>query len=277
LHLFVSRWTSRKRRISTIAAAVTALTAVGVAYGVSRFEVVPDEFDPGHSFLVQAAWLGGIGCPTNQRAGQVFQPPAFATTAPAVITDTACPTGDPDDEHVEGLLLAKTGPTANNAAAFAVIRNPPRTITELGWDIRKPGADTSFGARGSHCGAGAPRWNITTRDGRTFFIGCNSPPATTQTPGQGFIRMRWGAGTLAFPAGPGAQVALSTLDVRRLSIVFDEGYDTGPDNFGLAVLDNIDVNTVLVGQGPTDADNQPNGDNDDDNGDDEHGDDEHDD
>jgi hypothetical protein len=33
--------------------------------------------------------------------------------------------------------------------------------------------------------------------------------------------------------------------------VFDEGYDIGPDNFGLAVLDNIDVNGVLVGQGPS--------------------------
>jgi len=29
--------------------------------------------------------------------------------------------------------------------------------------------------------------------------------------------------------------------------VFDEGQDTGPDNFGLAVLDNIDVNGMLVG------------------------------
>ena len=33
-------------------------------------------------------------------------------------------------------------------------------------------------------------------------------------------------------------------------IVFDEGQDTGPDDFGLAVLDNIDVNKHLIGQGP---------------------------
>jgi hypothetical protein len=37
--------------------------------------------------------------------------------------------------------------------------------------------------------------------------------------------------------------------VNDISIVFDEGQDTGPDNFGLAVLDNIDVNGTLVGQG----------------------------
>jgi len=40
-----------------------------------------------------------------------------------------------------------------------------------------------------------------------------------------------------------------------ISIVFDEGQDASgaPDTFGLAVLDNIDVNGTLVGRGPTDA------------------------
>lgn len=238
MHRFASRWAVRKHRIAALAAAVTALTAAGVAYAAVHFEVVPNEFDPGRSSLVQATWLGGVGCPT----------------APESITDPACTTGDPNDKRVEGLLLAKTGPTANNASAFAVLTNPPATITELGWDIRKPGTDLSVGPRGSHCGAGAPRWNITTSDGRLFFIGCNSPPATTQTPGQAFVRMRWGAGTLAFPqAATDVPTALGSLDVRSLAIVFDEGSDTGPDNFGLAILDNIDVNTVLVGEGSTDA------------------------
>ena len=41
-----------------------------------------------------------------------------------------------------------------------------------------------------------------------------------------------------------------TAPVKSIAIVFDEGQDTGPDNFGLAILDNIDVNGVLVGQGP---------------------------
>jgi hypothetical protein len=40
--------------------------------------------------------------------------------------------------------------------------------------------------------------------------------------------------------------------VQSISIVFDEGQDAsgGPDSSGLAVLDNIDVNMVLVGRGP---------------------------
>jgi hypothetical protein len=53
---------------------------------------------------------------------------------------------------------------------------------------------------------------------------------------------------MAFNAS-GALVDITSVRVRRLSIVFDEGQDTGPDNFGLAVLDNIDVNGKLVGQG----------------------------
>lgn len=237
------------KRRHVVAIAVTAFLAVSAVAFAAITAVVPREFDPGRSSLVQAEWLSGIGCPTNQRAGQVFQPPSFSTTAPQIITDPACPTGDSSDRRVEGLLLAKTGPQANNASAVADVRNPPGTITELGWDIRKPGVDTSAGPRGSHCGAGAPRWNITTSSGALYFIGCNSPPAT-QTPGDGFIRMRWGAGTLAFAAA-GGTAPLSSLSVRRLSIVMDESNDAlgGPDNFGLTVLDNIDVNGVLVGGG----------------------------
>jgi hypothetical protein len=39
--------------------------------------------------------------------------------------------------------------------------------------------------------------------------------------------------------------------VKSIQIVFDEGTDAagGTDQFGLAVLDNIDVDGVLVGHG----------------------------
>jgi len=41
--------------------------------------------------------------------------------------------------------------------------------------------------------------------------------------------------------------------VTRIVIVFDEGTDTGPDFFGAAILDNIDVNGTLVGEGSVTA------------------------
>ena len=243
---------------------VLALSAAAVYAAVKRFEVKPDEFDPGRTHLVQGAWLAGIGCPTEATtsASPGVEGPAF--------TDPACATADTEDKSVEGLLLAKTGPTSNVAAAVAQIENVNgQPLTELGWDIRKPGPDLAAGPRGSHCGAGAPRWNITARNPATgaegsFFIGCNSPPAVPQVPGTGFVRMRWGGSVplLAFPAGANPPCVptdagvcdISGFEIRSLSIVFDEGYDTPPDNFGLAILDNIDVNGVLVGKGPTDSD-----------------------
>jgi len=152
-------------------------------------------------------------------------------------------------------------------------------VTELGYDIRKPGPDGAAdpgggaaGPRGSHCGAGAPRFNVTTQDGKTYFIGCNSPPATTELKGQGWTRLRWGgsAPLSAYSASTGLLTDISGMKVKEIDIVFDEGQDTGPDNFGLAVIDNIDVNGTLVGHGPnthdSGGDNGDNGDND--NGDD---------
>ncbi len=43
--------------------------------------------------------------------------------------------------------------------------------------------------------------------------------------------------------------------VTRIVIVFDEGQDPsgGPDQFGAAILDNIDVNGTLVGHGAVNA------------------------
>ena len=35
---------------------------------------------------------------------------------------------------------------------------------------------------------------------------------------------------------------------ETIDIVFDEGTDTGPDYFGIAILDNIMVNGVSVGR-----------------------------
>jgi hypothetical protein len=217
------------------------LIAAGAAYagGRGHISVKPREFDPFGTPLVTADWIKGIGCPKDARtAGATAPGPAYS--------DPACANGNtPRDRKVYGLLLSKTGPTTNFASAQAIVKKAPRRITELGWDIRKPGPELAAGLRGSHCGAGAPRWNITTTSGQTVFIGCISPPATTQTPGVGYVRMRWGASTPVTVGGTAS--TLGALEVKELKIVFDEGYDSGPSNFGLAVLDNIDVNGKLAG------------------------------
>ncbi len=140
----------------------------------------------------------------------------------------------------------KTGPTNNNAAAVAELKNVKGiTVTELGYDLRKPGANQND-PRGSHCGAGAPRFNVETTTSN-YFIGCNSPPPVA-TPGVGYMRLRWGGTTPLLGFNSAGVLAPVTGTVKSISIIFDEGYDTGPDNFGLAVLDNIDVNGTLVGR-----------------------------
>jgi hypothetical protein len=245
----------RVRLIVAVIAGVLGVAAV--AYAAAQFrEANPFTFDPAHTHLVQSGWLEGIGCPTGAKV--------FDGSSTSTYTDPACPTGDSRDKVNEGLLLVKTGPTPNVASAGAVLKDVKgTTLTELGYDIRKPGVATD--ARGSHCGAGAPRFNITTKDGRTFFLGCNSPPAPVQTPGNGWLRLRWGgAGLAGFNAQTGALTPLAGLEVKSISIVFDEGQDTGPDNFGAAVLDNIDVNGQLVGQGagPKEGHHGDNGDDD---------------
>ena len=82
------------------------------------FQVKPQEFDPAKTGLVQAAWLDGTGCPTHATIAL----PNSDFTAPdgsAPYDDTGCPTGDSKDQHFEGLLLAKTGPSGNFASAGA--------------------------------------------------------------------------------------------------------------------------------------------------------------
>lgn len=240
---------------SLLAFAAAFLTAGGALLPVAHaaeFTVVPFEFDPGKSGVVASGWRNGIGCPT---AATTFvddpATPAF-DPQPTPFADPGCPTGDAQDtKSHEGLMLAKTGPTANFASAGADLKGVKGTVlTELGYDIRKPGTGGAAGPSGSHCGAGAPRFNVIIGDA-TFFIGCNSPPGVVTASSDGWIRLRWGGAVPLLAFGPAGLTDITGMAVDAIQIIFDEGQDTGPDNFGLAVLDNIDVNGALVGRGPT--------------------------
>jgi hypothetical protein len=82
-------------------------------------QVKPQEFDPDHTYLVQAAWLSGTGCPAS----------------------LGCLPGDQDrnDQRNEGLLLVKTGPTSTNASAIAELKKVRGvTVTELGYASASP-------------------------------------------------------------------------------------------------------------------------------------------
>jgi hypothetical protein len=235
---------------------VFGLVAFSLASTVQAgsFKVEPFLFDPAKSKLVSSEWEKGAGCPTGVIASVFESTPPFNLIPGISITDPACLTGDSKDKMVEGLVLIKTGPTFNNASAGAELKGVKgTTLTELGYDIRKIGPLASDD-RGSHCGAGAPRFNVVIA-GTEYFIGCNSPPASSADTGTGWVRLRWGGPLLAYQNGV-TLMDISGQVVDSISIVFDEGQDAsgGPDQFGLAVLDNIDVNGRLVGRGPSDDD-----------------------
>jgi hypothetical protein len=266
------------KRLAILIALTVLIASVPAkpAIASNGFSVVPSVFDPHGTHLVAAEWEGGIGCPTNATVVP-FAPPNYNTLGPPYsYTDPACTTGDPSDKRNEGLLLVKTGPTNDDAAGGATLLGVKGTVlSELGYDIRKPGLGTPVvvfapvvtltgdqnDPRGSHCGSGAPRFNIVIKEdpGAIYFLGCNSPPPDMDTSGNGWQRLRWG-GTVPLMAYKNGLVltAISGATVDSIEIVFDEGQDPpgGPDSFGLAVLDNIDVNAKLVGTGPEENENK---------------------
>ncbi len=208
-----------------------------------NFGVHPFEFDPAQTKLVSAQWVNGAGCPTGA-TGFIDDPLTLFVfdPIPTPVTDPACLTGDAQDNNNKGLVLFKTGPTANVAAsgAFLTFNQQAFTLTEMGYDTRS----------GSHCGAGAPRFNVRTSDGVLHFVGCNT--GTVISSSLGWKRLQWTAASLAI-SGVGQTAfppILATDVVLSISIIFDEGQDAsgGPDSSGMAVLDNINVNGVRVGK-----------------------------
>src|SRR5438552_3804659 len=155
----------RKRWIVPLSVALFGIAAAEAA--AQTFQVVPFDFDPFGTRLVEAEWEDGIGCPTNAKTAP-FLPPTFDTVGTGSYTDPACTTGDPNDKRNYGLLLVKTGPQNNDASAGAVIQGVSGTVLkELGYDLRKPGAGTGVDTPGaqnygrvSHCYEAAPRLTI---------------------------------------------------------------------------------------------------------------------
>jgi hypothetical protein len=186
---------------------------------------------PAGSRIVTAAWLGGMGLPDNGGPN--------ATT--------------PNDPH-SGLLLSKNGPTVDCSAAGARITGVKGMTVDaafqLGFEYRN----------GGHCGAGAPRFNVTAQNSVTgtetshFVGGCSNdstPSASPQDPAQ-WTRVMFQTSNPAesFPIIPAGSKIVS------ISILYDEGTDTATNDtqgVGLAVIDNIYINGHVITSGPANA------------------------
>ncbi len=170
---------------------------------------------PAGNKIVTSSWLSGVGLPDN---------------------GTANPGGGTPHQ---GLLLNKNGPTSNCSAAGASIVGfvANGTLSALGFDYRL----------GGHCGAGAPRFNVTDNIGNTFFFGCNggTPSAAPQDPAN------WTRVTFDQTNAPPGFV-FGVTQVASIEIIFDEGTDTpspdgnAPAGVGLATIDNIRINNTFI-------------------------------
>jgi hypothetical protein len=176
---------------------------IAALFAANSFKARQWAYDPDNTGVVSAAWVTKQGLPDAGKS-----------------------------DHA--LYLAKMGPTADNASGGATIDGVAGIVlSEIGWDVRTDG----------HCGAGAPRFNVTTDDDVTHFIGCNSPAPITIEPltdarGDAWERRRYDPAAAFPPIAPDSKV-------KEIHLVFDEGTDQGN---GFVYVDNIDVNGVLIGK-----------------------------
>jgi len=213
--------------------AVPALADEGRGLEAVPFEFVGKAGDCGAaagSRIVTAAWLKGMGLPDN---GGMNSNPLDSSNNP---------------NKRDGLLLSKNGPTPDCSAAGASIKGVKgMTVSEtfeVGFDYRN----------GGHCGAGAPRFNVTTRDGVFSFVGgCanGTPSPAPQDPSEWTrVRINVTSPSQAFPP-----LAVGS-EIESISIIHDEGTDTANNDtqgVGLAVVDNIFINGELItGRGKDD-------------------------
>ena len=152
------------------------------------------------------------------------------------------PVANKNDQGKNGLMLAKNSPTLTKASSGATISGVSElSINEVGFDV----------AEGGHCTAKAPRIVITTTDDVVHNIaGCSLGTTVQPAPALGWKRVRFDV-TKPTQASPPIN---PTSTVKSMSIVLDEGPDAQSTKSGSVVLDNIDVNGTLIGQGNTEND-----------------------
>lgn len=174
-----------------------------------------------------AAWLGGMGLPDDGGA------------------NTAT-----NQSNRLGLLLSKNGLTTDCSSSGARIKGVRGMVVDgptliLGFDVRN----------GTHCGGGAPRFNVTVREPkaapRFFFVGnCATGVQTPATQDPQWTQVRFAT---VLPAG---------TRIESISILYDEGTDQpgaqDPNGVGLSVIDNIFINGRVIRRGKGIAD--PHGD-----------------
>jgi hypothetical protein len=200
----------------------------------ASFTVVPFTFDPGNTGSVVAKWEQAPAPPVTapmtkndcKKGGWMkFTKPSFRNQGSCISFAIHHPGQTPSSGNFF-LELEKNAPTATNAAAGATLNGIDNIVlSQLGFDFQ------------GFCGAGAPRFNVTTSTGKVFFFGCSSGTATDL--GNGWTRVRFTNANASPQDGTSVFPGFGNVTVTSISIVQDE--------MGQVKLDNIDVNGTLVG------------------------------
>ena len=146
---------------------------------------------------------------------------------------------DAKGSRFQALLLQKATLTSTFSAAYAQLKGleglAPAALVRLRWEHRN---DT-------HCGAGAPRWNINitgaTGNSYTVFLGC-SGSAQSAGSAPNWTRDNWEAADIAAQILSQAGSDAANGTIASIFILFDEGNDAGS---GFVFLDNITVNSKV--------------------------------
>ena len=198
-----------RRTFLFVALAIVMVWAPGAdaqGKGKTALKVTGAEFDPERVCDAKADWVRNIGLTFS------------------------------DDRFANGFLMHKLCSTGPNAASFGLISgvNGEALVSELGFDYKN-----SNGGFIAHCGAGAPRFNVSMSDGSFHFIGgCANGVHTESTRGTGWTQVRFDPQdpAHAFPPVP------ENATIVSIALVFDEGSDNDPNGSPEIVLDNIFIN-----------------------------------
>ncbi len=204
----------------------------------------------------------------DDNKGFKVSPFHFGQGALATWEQDAGEPGQKGDPKQHGLYLQKHTATPNFSAAGAALTKlkpmPAADLSMLAFDIPGFAGEPTFNVANGYCGAGAPRFNVSSTDfpspAPPCFLGC-AHGDKTQDPVTGWWEIKFVAPFTQYPGctGAGGESAIGGT-VTSISILFDEGNDVAlpAPNVGLSpgdvVLDNIRVNSRVVGKPTGDGD-----------------------
>jgi hypothetical protein len=195
------------RKLLLAGVGVLALTFVGIA-AAHALTVEANAYNPGHALVSDAArWVEGAGVPGGKGR----------RTNPGLV-----------------LIMSATVPYPPGASADATIK-PVKGVV-----LKSLGFDHMLA---TYCTNGSPRWDVETKNGGVFAVGCASGTHSTAGMPAGWERITFSDSDFQHLSGP-AWTGFGTPGAKLtfLQVLQDEA--------GATVLDNLKVNGITI-RGPS--------------------------